>query len=363
MNALNAHATLTLPSGEQVDALAPMIVSASRSTDIPAFHMRWFMDRLDAGYLAWTNPFNRRRSYVSFERARAVVFWTKHAAGLLPHLDALDERGPGYYVQYSVNDYEREGLERNLPALQLRIDTFRRLADRLGPERVIWRYDPILLAPGLDLDEVLGRVERVGDALAPHTRKLVFSFVDVRAYRKVQHSLVRESPLFDRDNVLSAELSAEQRFAAVRRLATLRDRWARVSPGFELATCAESGDYGAWGVAANKCIDGDLLARLFPHDRELMSALGRGQRHNPPTARQASLFGSPALPIQPLNAAPTKDLKDKGQREECGCIQSKDIGAYDTCAHGCSYCYANTSRRVVERNLRDRRRGSESIIG
>ena len=175
--------------GEAVEAVAPVIVSASRRTDIPAFYAEWLVERLRAGYVRWVNPFSGTPQFVAFARTRAVVFWTKNPRPMLPHLAELDRRGIGYYFQFTLNDYEAEGLEPGVPPLAERIETFAELARRVGKERVIWRYDPLLLADGLDPAQLAARVTRVGQAVHPFTEKLVVAFADIERYAKVRGRL------------------------------------------------------------------------------------------------------------------------------------------------------------------------------
>ena len=294
---------------DTVEAVAPVVVSASRRTDIPAFYAEWFIRRLQAGYVKWTNPFSGTPQYVSFARTRAVVFWTKNPRPLMPLLPVLDERGIGYYFQFTLNDYEAEGLEPGVPPLAERIETFEALARRVGKERVIWRYDPLLLADGLDVAQLVARVVRVGQAAHPFTEKLVVAFADIERYAKVRNRL----RAFGKG---CRELSSDEMREFAETLAAATRSW-----GIAIATCAEAIDLTDLGIGRNRCIDGELLARLFGHDPELMRFLGPEEfRHR---------------------------LKDKGQRKECGCIVSKDIGAYDTCPHLCRYCYANSSERAV----------------
>lgn len=186
-----AATELTTDGGARVAASAPVVVSASRATDIPAFYTGWFFRRLEKGYCARTNPFDGRRFFVSFRRMRLVVFRSKHPAPLLPRLDELRKRGIGVYFQYTLNDYGPEGLEPGLPPLDARIDTFRRLADRWGPDLAIWRFDPLLLTDRLPPEELLRRIERIGDLLRGYTRKLVFSFAGIDRYPRVRHNPVR----------------------------------------------------------------------------------------------------------------------------------------------------------------------------
>ena len=296
-------------NGDTVEAVAPVIVSASRRTDIPAFHAEWFGERLRAGSVKWTNPFNGLPQYVSFARTRAIVFWTKNPKPLLPYLGDLDRQGLDYYFQFTLNDYEAEGLEPHLPSLEERIKTFADLSGCVGRSRVIWRYDPLLLADGLDVDRLVERVARVGELVHPFTEKLVIAFADVERYVRVRTRLRR----YGRG---CREPSADEMRVFAEKLVTAARPW-----GLAIATCAEAIDLEDLGIEKNRCVDDGLLARLFPDDAELLRFLGpEATRHG---------------------------LKDKGQRKECGCIVSKDIGAYDTCPHLCRYCYANSSERLV----------------
>lgn len=219
-----------------VTAQTPVILSASRSTDIPAYYGKWFMNRLKAGWCAWINPFNQKPVYVSFRDVKAVVFWTKNPAPFLQYLDELDARGLHYYFQYTLNDYEQEGFEPNVPSLEKRIETFRMLSARLGPDRVVWRFDPIILTPKLSPRDILMRIWKIGRALHGLTSKLVVSFVDVAAYRKVQQNLIRETSFFNKENVLSAEPTEAQRIEICTGLQKIRKRWREEGWDIRIAT-------------------------------------------------------------------------------------------------------------------------------
>ena len=332
-----------------VDAQFPVIVSASRSTDIPAFYADWFFERLHEGYSAWTNPFNGVRSYVAYRDTRFIVFWSKNPEPLIRHLDFLDKRRIGCYVQYSLNDYEAEGLEKGVPPLQDRIDTFRRLVDRLGAGHVVWRFDPLVLTDGLGVDGLLEKVSRIGDALKGYAEKLVFSYVDIGTYRRVRANL-------EKNGIRYREWDAEQMDAFAARLSALNRRW-----GYELATCGEKADLSRYGVVHNRCIDDRLIVRLAHEDPVLMRHLGV-------RIEEPGLFGTPpegALDLGEGRYAVWSTVKDKGQREFCGCIASKDIGEYNTCAHLCEYCYANTTKEAAVANLQRNRKNphAETITG
>lgn len=310
-------------AGQIVEAQAPIIISASRSTDIPAFYADWFVERWKRGYVQWKNPFNGTYLYVSFKKARMVVFWTKNAKPMLNHIDFLNEHVKNYYFQFSLNDYDKEKYEGIVPPLSNRIATFKELSERIGKNKVIWRFDPLLLTEQIDVKELLSRIKNVGDQLRNHTEKLVISFADINIYRKVELNLKRE-------NIPFREFSHSTMIEFAEGLARLNKDW-----GLKIGTCAESIDLRQYGIEKNKCVDDDLIARLFGHDRELMKFLG---------VKEPDLFS------QGQTNQTKKSLKDKGQREACGCIISKDIGQYNTCPHECVYCYANTSKEEARKN-------------
>ncbi len=248
--------TLHTDNGEIVTARAPVIISASRSTDIPAFHADWFMNRFHKGYVIRINPFNRKPLYISFEHTRAIVFWSKNPRPMMKYLDELDSTGVNYYFLFTVNDYDANGLEPHVPPLEQRIETFTSLSERLGPDRVIWRFDPLILTDNIDIAHLLEKIERIGDKLYSLTRKLVFSFVAVDVYRKVQNNL-RRSGIRHRE-FTDADI---QEFVA--RLTKFNEKW-----GLDLSTCGERVDLARWNVSHNRCIDDRLLIKLFRKDRK-----------------------------------------------------------------------------------------------
>lgn len=339
-------------SGELLEAAAPVIISASRSTDIPAFYAEWFFNRLEKGYCIWYNPFNQKPMYISFANCKVVVFWTKNPKPIIPYLHELDKRGIHYYFQVTLNDYIAEGFEPNVPQIEERIKTFKELSELIGKERIIWRYDPIIITNKLTPKEHLKRIVNIGNQLRNFTDKLVFSFVDVKAYRKVQNNLVKETSCFTRETIEMAEPTESQRNEITNGLCEIRKEWHSQGWNVQFATCAEEFDYDRYGIEHNRCIDGELLEKLWAADKELVYYLRTGQLPTP------DLFGDiPEIP------SAQKNLKDKGQRKICGCMVSKDIGMYNTCNHLCVYCYANTSKEVVQKNLSKFNANSESIIG
>lgn len=348
---MNGKILITLDNNEKVEAIAPVIVSASRSTDIPAFYAKWFFNRLKKGYCTWINPFNQQKQYISFSNCKVIVFWTKNPEPIIPYLHILDEKGIHYYFQVTLNDYVREGLEPNLPALEKRIETFKRLSNLIGSDRIIWRFDPIILCSAIPPRSILSKIWHIGNMLKGFTQKIVFSFVDIKEYRKVQNNLIKETSLFTKENIENGEGSNSQREEIIDGLCKLREIWKNEGWNLTFATCAESLNLEEYGIEHNRCIDGELIERLFGKDKELIYYLKTGKLPEP------NLFGD-----IPEFLVKQKNLKDKGQRKLCGCMISKDIGMYNTCRHFCVYCYANTSRNVVIENAKKHSDESESII-
>lgn len=328
---------ITLDDGAKVEAQTPIIISASRSTDIPTFYTEWFVNRWKTGYIKWINPFNNKPLYISFKNTRVVVFWTKNPRPMFEYLDFLDANIPNYYFQFSLNDYDKEGFEAKVPKVQNRIKTFIELSNKLGKQRVVWRYDPLILTDTITIAELLKRIQNIGEQLKDYTEKLVFSFVDINIYKKVENNLKKEQ-------VNYIEWSEELMIEFAQGLYQLTKDW-----GLKLGTCTEKIDLGKYNIVHNKCIDDDLMIELFSHDKVLMNFLG---------VEQADLFSDGKI-------VKTKKLKDKGQREDCGCIMSKDIGAYNTCPHECNYCYANSSKELAKKNyqLHLQNQNSETIKG
>lgn len=314
----------------KANTLNPVVVSASRSTDIPAFYADWMLSRLQLGYCTWINPFNRVEFNVSFKNTRLIVFWSKNPKPMLERLAGIEALGfRQYYFQFTLNDYVAEGLEPNVPKVETRIDTFRRLADRIGKERVIWRFDPLLLTDKISIDALLERIGTIGRQLKGYTNKLVFSFIDITPYRKVQRNLA---------GLGFREFTAEMKVMFAGGLARLNE-----GLGYDLATCAEDIDLSDYGITHNKCIDDELMLREFNADTKLMDFIGA----------ERDIFGRWTI---------RKSKKDKGQRKSCGCVSSKDIGMYNTCPHLCRYCYANTTDSAVLANCAQYRIATQDLL-
>jgi DNA repair photolyase len=322
--------------GGLINSIAPEIISASRSTDIPAFYSEWFMNRLREGYVKWVNPFNQKAQYVAFEKAKVIVFWSKNPRPLMPYLHEIDKKGLLYYFHFTLNDYENEKLEPNVPPLKDRIATFQALSDKIGKDRVIWRFDPLVLTKDLNIKGLMDKVKRVGDQIANKTTKLIFSFADISDYQKVGRNLKNAK-------INYIDFTKEYMTEAAIGISELCKGW-----GIEASTCAEAIELSQFGIKHNKCIDDDLILKISNYDNTIKKLFGIEED------LQKGLFE--------INSKPKKKLKDLGQRLACGCIFSKDIGMYNTCPHLCIYCYANNSESIVQKNVKSHNKKSESII-
>ena len=307
---LHPRVDVTAEDGTVVPAIAPLIVSASRATDIPAFFARWFMDRLDKGYVRWVNPFNGKPYYVSFENCRLIAFWSKNPSPIFPFLERIDRRGLRYFFQITINDYEREGFEPVLPPLDRRITTLLELSRRIGRAKLLWRFDPLILTRTTGPEVLLEKIERIGDRIAPAVSRLTISFLS--PYRSVLKRM-------NLRGVIPIEPSIEDIAFLGSGLTALGKKW-----GLDVVTCAESNDLTPWGIPPGSCIDPIYLKKVFHDEPALLQLID--------TVRQNELFEDVTIIRE--------RLKDPGQRPLCNCMISKDIGAYGTCSHGCIYCYA-----------------------
>jgi len=295
-----------------------MIVSASRRTDIPAFYARWFMNRVREGFCLVSNPYNPSQvSRVSLrpEDVDVLVFWSKNPAPLLPHLRDLEWDGFRFYFQFTLNAYPRE-LEPGVPPLRERLHTFKRLSDALGPERVVWRYDPVILSNRTDPAFHRSRFQSLCRELAPFTRRVMTSLVTF--YAKTGRRLKRLEPRGYR-----FDTAPEESPEADRLLAEMAQ--AAGEQGIEIQSCAATRDYSGLGIPPGRCIDGEILERVWGIRRPW--------------------------------------FKDPHQRRTCGCAASKDIGMTDSCLHDCPYCYATRDGSLARERHRAHDPSSAALLG
>jgi DNA repair photolyase len=298
-----------------------MIISASRRTDIPAFYAEWFMMRVREGYFYRINPFNSRQ-VASFslnsENVEAICFWTKNPRPLMQYLDELNERSLNYYFQFTLNPYDTT-FEPNVPPLPERIDTMIELAGRIGPERLVWRYDPVILTSATPASWHLEQVERIAEKVCAATGRLVFSFYDFYGRGKGRLSKALTGSGITLEDITAPEhtKSLEQ---VARGFKGVADRHS-----LQIGTCSEPVDLAAIGIMHGACVDGSMVRELFG-----------------------------------VNAS---CKKDKNQREACNCVESVDMGMYNSCRFRCAYCYANFNAGMIESNLEQHYPDSPALLG
>lgn len=295
-----------------------MIISASRRTDLPAFFSEWLMDRLRKGFCLVQNPFNRKtvsRISLLSNDVDVIVFWSKNPLPLIKHFKEIDSLGHRYYFQYTLNAYPLF-LEPKVPPLQERINTFIEISKRLGANRIIWRYDPIIISNITSFDFHMREFGHLAKQLSGSTKRVVISLVDY--YRKTNRRL---SELSKHGVILNKNPeSTEQLQYLLKDMASVANAY-----DLEIVSCAEECDYSNLGICPGRCIDGDLINSLWP-------------------------MGG-------------KWKKDPGQRDACGCVVSRDIGMPDTCQHNCVYCYATVSENAAQNNWKKHDPKSAMLVG
>ncbi|MCI5868980.1 MAG: DUF1848 domain-containing protein [Dorea sp.] len=281
-----------------------MIISASRRTDIPALYPQWFLNRLKAGEVLVPNPYNRKkvsRISLSPDTVDCIAFWTKNPEPILPFLKEIDEMGYQYYFQMTITDYDSD-METELPSIAESMATFLLVSEMLGKERMDWRFDPIILNEKYTVPYHLEKFEMMCEWMHKATTRCIISFVDT----------YKDSPFL--------ELEQED-------MIELAEGLSKIARNYQLPiyTCSEKIDLSRYGIQHGACIDKEKIHKLIGYKVDLK--------------------------------------KDPGQRRECGCAESIDIGMYDTCIHGCKYCYATGSLESAKKKYGQHDPGSPLLTG
>ncbi|MTV50059.1 DUF1848 family protein [Heliobacillus mobilis] len=274
-----------------------MILSVSRRTDIPAFYSDWFINRIREGFVLVKNPMNTKqvsKIILNPELIDCIVFWTKNPKPMINKLDNLKDYN--YYFQFTLNSYDKT-IEPSVPKKTYLINTFIELSNKIGKNKVIWRYDPIFLTEVFTKEYHFKWFEYLAKRLSSYTNKCVISFLDL--YAKTERNLTSHTiiPFKENDIVEIAE-----------NLSTIAAKYNLI-----IETCSELVNLSDYNINHGKCIDDKIISDVI------------GEK----------------IHIE----------KDSTQREECGCVKSIDIGAYNTCKHLCLYCYANFNTKMVEKNI------------
>lgn len=274
-----------------------MIISASRRTDIPAYYSDWFFNRLSEGFAHVRNPANPgqiREVSLRPQDVDGIIFWSKNPAPMIERLGELSAYR--YYFQFTLTPYGHD-IEPGLPEKTEIVETFMRLSSALGPERMIWRYDPILLNPAYTAERHAEDFERLAAALKGFTAQCTISFIDLYKNTNANAGKLNLTEMDDEAKLLIAKAFA--RIAGENNMA--------------LSACAEEIDLSQFGIGRARCVDAGLFNTLWG-----------------------------------LNLP---ERKDRNQRPACRCTESVDIGAYNTCPAGCLYCYANYNPKAIQRNI------------
>lgn len=280
-----------------------MIISASYKTDIPAFYGEWFMNRLRAGYCKMVNPYGRQLYRVSLARTDVdgFVFWTKNIGPFLHHLTEVRQSGYPFIVQYTINGYPRS-LEFSVVHAERPVEHMKRLAGEFGARTAVWRYDPVVITTATPPAFHRRNFAALAAALEGATDEVVISFAQL--YKKTKRNMDWAARSFDfawSDPEDDLKLALASEFAAMAQ-----------AHGMRLTVCSQAA-FVVPGSMPARCVDarrlGDVAGRLIP-------------------------------------------AKLQGNRPDCGCYQSRDIGDYDTCPHGCVYCYAVQRRELAQSRFR-----------
>ena len=284
-----------------------MIINTGQRTDIPAFYADWFVNRLKAGFVLVRNPYNPRsitRYRLSPEVVDLIGFCTKNPAPMLPHMDLLRPYGQYWYV--TITPYGKE-IEPGVPDKREVLDSFRRLSDTVGPDRMGWRYDPVFISGDYPAERHIRAFEYMAQTLSGYTHTAVISFVDLSEKTKRNFPEVRP-------------VTAEQRLLLGKAFAEIAGQY-----GMTLRPCGEGDELAPFGADCSGC----MTVAMYEQ------ALGRR----------------------------LKVPKTAPARKECACYLGGDIGAYNTCGHLCRYCYANYDAATVRKNLAAHDPESPLLIG
>ncbi len=288
-----------------------MIISASRRTDIPAFYAPWFFNRLKEKYVLVPNPYNPKAvSRVSLDPAvvDCIVFWTKNPRPMISKTDRFKEYN--YYFQFTLNPYGKD-IENHIPTVKQRIEIFKRLSDKIGPDKVVWRYDPILTNAVYNVSFHKEAFAQIAEGLNGYTRRCMLGFIDHYHHIRSTVSQYGIKPL---------EMTEIEEMAV-----SFKETMSQY-PAMEMDTCTNKVDLRHMDIPSGMCIDKNLIEKITGYNI---------------TAR-----------------------KDKNQRHICNCVESIDIGTYESCLNGCIYCYAIKGKyNTAEFNSRKHDKNSPMLIG
>lgn len=285
-----------------------MILNTGARTDTVQYFSKWLLKRFEEGYVCARNPLfpNKVMKYeLAPEKIDVVMFCSKNYAPILSGLHTIADRFRTYFY-YTITAYGKE-IEPGVPSVDESVETLIELEKIVGKGRIAWRYDPVLLTKDYTVERHLVTFEYLADRLAPHIDRCIFSFVEM--YKKLEVNMPELIPFTQEDKVRVA--------AGMGRIAEKYGIW--------LQACGTDADWSRWGIHSSGCATLEIFGKA--------------------------------------NGCEFKDLKHKGMRSGCHCIESRDIGAYDTCLNGCKYCYANKSAQKARDNYKLHDPDSPLLLG
>lgn len=285
-----------------------MILNTGGRTDTVQYYTDWLLRRFEEGYVLTRNPLfpsKVQRYELSPDKVDCVVFCSKNYRPILPRLHEITDSFPTYF-HYTITAYGKD-IEPGVPSIKESMETLIDLSRLVGKQRIAWRYDPVLLTKEYTIERHLETFEEMAGVLAPYIDRCIFSFVEM--YKKLETNMPELTPLSQEDmNTLAKGLgSIAQKY------------------GIHIQTCGTNGDYTPYGIHSSGCMTLDILGNA--------------------------------------NGIVFKNLRHKGLRQGCHCIESRDIGAYDTCLNGCKYCYANKNPKKAFENYKYHDPSSPLLLG
>ena len=285
-----------------------MILNTGGRTDIVQYYSEWLLNRFNEGVVYSRNPFYPNkvtRYFLTPDKIDCVVFCSKNYEPILERLSEITEKFNTYFF-YTITAYGKD-VEPNVPAIDKSIETLFKLEKIVGKNRIAWRYDPVLLTENYTINYHLNTFEDMAQKLSGHIDRCIFSFVEM--YKKLSLNMPEIITLND-----------EQKLLLAKGLASIAQKYK-----IKLQTCATNIDYTNFGIQTSGCMTLDILGKA--------------------------------------NGVKFKDLKHRGMRKNCNCIETKDIGAYDTCPNGCKYCYANSTPKRALENYKLHDKNSLILLG
>ena len=285
-----------------------MIVNVGGRTDIVNYYSKWLINRLNEGYAYSRNPlFTNNVSKVSLkpEDVDCLVFCSKNYKPIMKYIKEINEK---YRIicHYTITAYGKD-VEPNVPDIESSIETVIQLSKIIGKEKVLWRYDPILLTKNYTQEKHIETFSYMAKKISPHVQRCIFSFVEM--YKKLEYNMPEIIPF-----------TADEKLEIAKKL----EKIAREN-NLYIQTCGTDENYEKFGIHLSGCTTSEIL--------------------------------------EIANHVKYKDVKPKGMRKGCHCIPSRDIGAYDTCLNGCKYCYANKNPDLAVKNYKFHDKNSSILLG